>query len=250
MQLTSASAVAAHGQCALKSGGTAADAHRCDTAGANETLCHLANATCTWVSAADEARLERDYELELWLPIAGIVLVVLCPLLWWPLWCGKQRSSLQTPIITAAAASINSGSAAEVTRRHVDEAAKIAAAHAFHASFLADEDDLPRRVDPGQGRQQLPHAKPATASRAPDTVVPVVAPLVHAGTLAATAQVDDSVEVECCAPLPERPSDVLPTSVSSSTPTQAYRRGSLSPTNSEASSINSDDFDDVLEHDC
>jgi hypothetical protein len=249
MRLAEASsAVAAHGQCALKSGVAAADARICDTAGANETLCHLANTTCTWVSAAEEARLEHDYELELWLPIVGIVLVVLCPLLCWPVWCSRQRSSLETPIVTAAATSINSHSAADATLREVDEAAKIAAAHAFRTSFLTNDEAVPGRVDPGLGGRQLLDAKRGTSTPASATVAPVVAPLPNARTTARD-QLDASVGVERDTPPPESPAAALPTFASTPGPPEHHRRGSSSPTHSEASSINSDDFDDALEHD-
>ena len=61
----------------LKKGAPAAAARTCDSVGANETLCTLAKANCTWVSAVEEARLEFDYELERWLPIFAIVVVAI-----------------------------------------------------------------------------------------------------------------------------------------------------------------------------
>ena len=251
-----------HGQCALKRGSPAGDARICDVAGANETLCHLAHANCTWVSAAEEAHLELAYELEVWLPVAALVLVVLCPLLCWPVWCNKQRSSLETRILTPAAASINSPSTTEAAAHRAERAAKMAAAHAFRPSFQTNQDELPERVDPGHDMRQWPRPQPAVL---PDTgaaassaasssgvvdassaaAIPTAAqlePPANLGTSPDSGQVDESVQVEYGIP----PEAVLPTTVVSPTLTH-YRRAS-SPTNSDASSVNSDDFEDALGH--
>ena len=251
-----------HGQCALKRGVPASDARICDVAGANETLCHLLHANCTWLSPAEEAHLQLAYDLEVWLPVVALVLVVLCPLLCWPIWCNKQRSSLETRILSPAAASINSPSTAEVAAQRADYAAKMAAAHAFRRSFQANQDEVPGRVDPGHDRRQLPRPKPAVlpdlgassysgagasavGDSSGDGTIPIGAelePLANVSTSPDCGQLDESVQLEYGTP----PEAVLNSCTVS--PTVAHRGRASSPTISDASSVNSDDFDDALDH--
>lgn len=231
-----------HGECIGATGVPAADTRICEAAGANQTLCNLVgNATCVWVSAEKQARLEFDYELERWVPILAIVLVVVCPLLCWPIWCSKHRSTLEMPIVTPAASSINGRSPAGVnTLQGANEVARTAAAYIIRPSDQVDE-GVPRWVGPGNSRQQSPKRQPAARVTAP-----AVEPLSKVGSAVEAIQVDGDPGLGYGSH-PTSPGAISATFSPSSTP--VYPREATSPTNSEASSINSDDFADALEHD-
>ena len=245
------------GRCALTSGEPAADAPVCEAAGANQTLCLLANATCVWITAAERDRAEVNYELERWLPIAAILLLVGCPLLCWPVWCGRDKGTLYRPIL-ADAPSINStgqpitaqylkpSATAGATLRNVSSSSSSDAAPAQQqqqqqqqqqrrwapAALDASVDAMTlRREDPGRGLIQppqrretppLPPAQPAAATPPPRVEL---APQV-AGN--ATAR---------------RSSPPTPPPRDHGSPPRAP-----SPAHSVASSINSDDFEDAQEH--